>query len=192
VKKILLILGHPDKDSLCGGLADEYQAGAKDAGCVLERLNVSDLDFDPVLHKGYKVIQELEPDLKRAQELILWSEHMVFVYPTWWATMPALFKGFIDRVFLPSFAFKYHDDDPWWERLLDGRSARMITTMDAPKLYFWIAYRGAGHNAMKRATLYFCGIKPVGITTFDRVGSSTPEQREKWRAKVRGLGKQGA
>ena len=105
--------------------------------------------------------------------------------------MPALLKGFIDRVFLPGFAFRYHDDDPWWDKLLEGRSGRIIATMDAPKLYFWIAYRGAGHNAMRRATLYFCGIRPVGITTMDRVKSSSPEKREKWLRDVRRLGKTG-
>lgn len=105
--------------------------------------------------------------------------------------MPALLKGFIDRVFLPGFAFKYHDEGPWWDKLLEGRSARIISTMDAPKIYFWLAYRGAGHNAMKRATLQFCGIKPVSITTFDRVKSSDEAKRKGWLEKAAELGRRG-
>lgn len=188
MKKTLLILGHPDNDSFCGALADEYQKGAEEAGVELERLNLSELSFDPVLKSGYRVIQELEPDLKKAQELILWAEHIVFVYPTWWASMPALLKGFIDRVFLPGFAFKYLGDGPWWDKLLKGRSARIISTMDAPRIYFFFVYFNAGINAMKRATLYFCGIKPVELTIFSKVKNSDAAKREKWKQKVFELG----
>jgi putative NADPH-quinone reductase len=190
MKKILLIMGHPNKDSLGNALADAYQAGTEETGAEFKRLNLEDLDFDMNLHLGYKEIQELEPDLKKAQELIIWAEHLVFVYPTWWATMPALLKGFIDRTFLPGFAFKYKKDSPWWDKLLAGRSARIITTMDAPYFYYWLVYGNAGHKAMKKATLEFCGVKPVKITTFGSVKNSTPEKRGKWLAKVKDLGRQ--
>ena len=137
MKKTLLILGHPDKSSFNGALADSYQEGAKKSGIEFERLNLADLDFELTLQKGYAGKQKLEPDLQRAQDLIRWAEHMVFVYPIWWATMPALLKGFLDRVFLPGFAFKYKENSPWWDKYLTGKTARLITTMDAPYLYNW-------------------------------------------------------
>ncbi|MEZ5307143.1 MAG: NAD(P)H-dependent oxidoreductase [Pyrinomonadaceae bacterium] len=190
-KKILLILGHPDGDSFCGALADAYQSAANDAGHELRRIDLGKLNFDPILYKGYKEIQELEPDLVKAQEDIIWSDHLVFVYPTWWATIPALLKGFIDRVFLPGFAFKYHENDPWWDKLLAGRSARLITTMDAPLIYFRLAYFSPGTNAMKRATLKFSGIKPVGVTAFGQVKDSDESKRAKWIGKIADLGRRG-
>ena len=137
MKKTLLILGHPDKSSFNSALADSYQEGAKKSGIEFERLNLADLDFELTLQKGYAGKQKLEPDLQRAQDLIRWAEHMVFVYPIWWATMPALLKGFLDRVFLPGFAFKYKENSPWWDKYLTGKTARLITTMDAPYLYNW-------------------------------------------------------
>lgn len=189
-KKTLLILGHPDNASFCGALADAYQMGAQNAGFEIKRINLSDLSFDPILHKGYTEIQTLEPDLEKAQEHILWAEHLVFVYPIWWATMPALLKGFLDRVFLPGFAFKYKKDSPWWDRLLEGRTGRLITTMDAPLIYFWLMYWNSGHRAMKKATLEFCGVRPVKITSFGQVKSSSAEKRQKWLQKAEKLGAQ--
>jgi NAD(P)H dehydrogenase (quinone) len=88
-KKVFILLGQEDKETLCGMLADAYEQGAKAAGHEVRRANIGDLHFDPILHKGYKVIQELEPDLKRVQEDITWSEHFVLIYPTWWSMMPA-------------------------------------------------------------------------------------------------------
>lgn len=136
------------------------------------------MKFSPNLADGYRKITELEEDLIRSQDSIRWAEHLVFVYPTWWGTMPALLKGFIDRTVLPGFAFKYRDNSPWWDRLLTGRSARMIVTMDAPVWFFRLVYGKPGHNAMKKMILEFCGIKPVKKTSFGSVKRSSEKQRE--------------
>ena len=136
----------------------------------------------------YKEIQELEEDLKMAQEFIIWAEHLVFVYPTWWGTIPAQLKGFIDRTFLPGFAFKYRKDSLFWDRLLTNRSARLLVTMDAPHWYYKWAYKQPGHNMMKKTILWFCGIKPVKISEFGPIKISTETQRHKWLLKARKLG----
>ena len=104
-------------------------------GAEVREVFLADLRFDPVLHHGYKEIQELETDPVHAQELIKWADHLVFVYPLWWATMPALLKGFLDRTLLPDFAFKYRPNSPFWDKDLTGKTARMIITMDAPVWY---------------------------------------------------------
>jgi len=187
-KKVLIILGHPNKETFCGSLAESYKKGALISGAEVKEILISDLRFDPVLHRGYKEIQELEPDLVEAQELIKWAEHLVFVYPTWWATMPALLKGFIDRVFLPGFAFKYRENSAFWYKYLTGKSARIIVTMDAPAWYNFLAYGNAGQKAMKRGTLQFCGIKPVKVTTIGGVKGMKKEQLTNWLTKTEKLG----
>lgn len=184
MKQILLIQGHPRGDSFCSGLADAYEAAAKQSGAGVTRLDTGRLVFDPVLRAGYKEDQPLEPDLKRAQEAIKAADHLVFVYPTWWGTMPALLKGFLDRVFLPGFAFKYRKGSPLWDKLLAGKSARIIVTMDSPVWYNRLMYLSAGHRAMKTATLEFCGIRPVRITQFGKIRHSTAQDREKYLARV--------
>ncbi len=189
MKKILLILGHPFKKSFCGALADAYQKGASEAGHTVESVHLASLDFDPILKSGYTEEQTLEPDLANVQALITWADHLVFVYPTWWGGLPALLKGFIDRVFLPGFAFKYRENSLRWDRLLTGKSAHLLVTMDSPPWYYRWVSRMPGHHQMKRTILEFSGIKPVKISSFGSVKTSGKAQREKWLVVAKQIGK---
>lgn len=133
-----------------------------------------------MLHAGYRGKQAPEADLLAAQEAIRWAEHLVFVYPTWWGGLPALLKGFVDRVFLPGFAFRYREDSPGWDRLLGGRSARLLVTMDTPPWYYRWIYRMPGHQQMRRTILEFCGVRPVRISSFGPVKVSSAARRGQW------------
>lgn len=189
MKKILIINGHPDRESLCFALAESYKKGAVTNGDQCQLVHLIDLKFNPILTYGYRIVSELEPDLLKIQQDILQADHLVFVYPNWWATFPALLKGFIDRIFLPNFAFKYHEKGPLWDKLLKGKTARLIVTMDTPKWYYWLMNRNAGHHAMKIGVLEFCGIKPVKISVFAPVKSSNDLKRKKWLDEVETLGR---
>jgi NAD(P)H dehydrogenase (quinone) len=190
MKKILIINGHPDKKSFCFALAESYKKGADASKIECKLVHLIDLQFNPILTYGYHQVSELEPDLIMMQKEIKNADHLVFVYPNWWSTYPALLKGFIDRVFLPNFAFKYHSDNPFWDKLLTGKTARLIVTMDTPSWYYWLINRNAGHNSMKIGILKFCGIKPVKISTFAPIKSSDEKKRKKWLAEVEKLGKE--
>ncbi|MDM4771028.1 NAD(P)H-dependent oxidoreductase [Solimonas sp. SE-A11] len=187
--RVLVILAHPAEDSLCHALAARYAAGARQVGAEVRHLDLGRMAFDPVLRQGYREPQALEPDLARAQQELLWAQHLVFVYPIWWGAMPALLKGFLDRVLLPGFAFRYRRDSVWWDRLLAGRSAQLITTMDTPPWYYRWFYRQPGHEQMRRTVLEFCGVRPVRVRSFGPVRSATAEQRERWLDSAEGQGR---
>ena len=187
-KRILVILGHSGDKSLSKAMAQAYLRGARESGAEVRLLSLGELHFDPLLKEGYQAQQALEPDLLEAQQSLLWAEHLVFVYPIWWGAMPALLKGFIDRTFLPGFAFKYRKDSVWWDKLLAGRSARLITLMDTPPWYFRWVYRMPGHNQMKRSILEFSGVKPVHISSFGPVRSANEQQRDRWLSAAYSLG----
>jgi putative NADPH-quinone reductase len=171
--RTLIILGHPENDSLCGHLADAYEKGAAEKGGDVERINLADLKFNPILKTGLA----LEPDLIEAQRLIKWANHLVFIFPVWWSAPPALLKGFIDRVFLPGFAFKYRENSQMWDKLLKGRSARLIITSDAPVFWLYLNYFHPAMNMMKKAVLEFCGIGPISTTSFGRIRFSDNKSR---------------
>ena len=183
-KNIIVILGHPDSGSYCGNLAAAYTQAAKVAGHSVRFYKLGDIAFDPILHHGNAEIQELEPALTEIQDSISWAAHLVFVYPNWWGSMPALLKGFFDRVFLSGFAFKFRENSKFWDRLLAGRSAHAIVTMDTPPWYNWVVYKMAGHNQLRRNILGFCGIKPVQMTSLGPVRHSSPAQRKEWLQRV--------
>ena len=189
MKKILIINGHPDKESFCFDLANSYKNGAESTGANCKLINLIDLNFDLNLRYGYRQRTELEPDLLQIQQDLLNSDHIVFVYPTWWGTFPALLKGLIDRVFLPQFAFKYRDNSLLWDKLLKGKSARLIVTMDTPTWYYSLIYKSPGHHSMKKTILEFCGIKPVKIITFGPVKTADEKKRNYWLFLTEKLGK---
>lgn len=190
MKKILMVQGHPRSDSLCGSIAREYAAAASQVGAQVDLLDLPKLKFDPILREGYKSEQALEPDLVKAQALIRAADHLVFVYPSWWASMPALLKGFIDRVFLPGFAFKYRKNSPLPEKLLTGKTARIFITMDAPGWYYRWFNRAPGLRLLKFATLEFCGVKPVKYNIFGMVRGAPDARLTKFIAEARRVGAQ--
>ena len=185
--RIYVLVGHPDRDSFNTALADAYCAAAVANGHEIRRHDLAELSFDPILHRGYKLIQPLEPDLVAAQENLTWCEHWVIFYPVWWGNAPALLKGYFDRALTPGFAFRYHDNDPFWDKLLAGRSAHVITTSDAPDLFLRFAYRNGDINAVKRATLEFCGFAPVKVTRIGPMRYFDDNKRRHWLARIAAL-----
>jgi putative NADPH-quinone reductase len=165
MKKVLLILAHPDKSSLNGKIADIFVDNFQGSNINFKRINLGDLNFDLNLKRGYREVQGLEPDLKLAQSDILWADYLVFVFPIWWYSFPAILKGFIDRVFLPGFAFKYNNPNGAMpEKLLKGKKSILICTSGAPSFYYFLF----GNLATKtlRGVLKFCGIKNIKTKLF--------------------------
>ncbi len=192
MKKILIINGHPKKDSFCNALCDVYQNGAKAAGNHVILLNLYELEFDLNLQNGYSRQNKLEADIQFAQEKITWAEHIVIVHPVWWGSVPALLKGFFDKTLLPGFAFKYKEESVFWDKLLKGRTARIIYTADTPVWYYNFFYNAPSVNMVKKRVLGFCGIAPVKVTGIGPIRKSNLEFRQKWIEKVELLGKNAA
>ena len=190
-RSILILLAHPLPDSLCAALARTYADNARRAGHQVTLLELASLQFDPLLRHAYRQPQPLEPDPERAAQALQACDHLVLVYPTWWGAMPALLKGFLDRLLLPGFAFRYRRDSLWWDRLLAGRSARVITTMDTPPWYYRWFYRDPGIAQLRRTVLQFCGIAPVRVTRLGPVRSSSPARRQRWLQAIARLGAAG-
>lgn len=187
-KKIVIICGNPDTETLTGSVLDHYQAGAEEAGHEVLRFNLGEMKFDPILHKGYKEIQPLEPDLVTLQEAITTCDHLVIAYPNWWTTMPALLKGLFDRMWLPGFAFNFNKTTGKVESHLEGKTARVFVMSGSHSPFkTWWKF-GDYTNEIQYGILGFAGIK-AQVTTYgpcDRVGDTC---REKWMKEVESLGK---
>lgn len=185
MKKIYLLMGNPDKDgTLSNELADAYVAAAEATGHEVRRANIGDLQFDPLLHKGYKVIQELEPDLLKVQEDMRWADHFVLVYPLWWSGMPALLKGMWDRMFIPGFAFRFHKHTHWysmpgWDRLLKGKTARVVVLSKSQPWQIRMLF-GDFSNEITRAILGFSGYR-VFLTEVGNAEHLSEDKKAFWK-----------
>ncbi len=193
-KRIFLLLGHPDKSGTCGQLADTYESAARAAGHTVERFNIGEMRFDPILHKGYRAMQELEPDLRRFQQLVSESDHFVIVYPVWWVGMPAILKGLFDRAWLPGSAFRYIKTREgkrtiFWHRLFRGKTARIIMTSGtAPWLVRFLP--GNVNAQLKWGILWFAGFR-VKTTWFGPAENTPDPVKNHWLHKVTILGERG-
>lgn len=196
-KKIVVLLGHPNQNSseiLSGELATIYEAAAKKAGHEVKRFNLADLKFDPILHRGYKAIQELEPDLKAVQEAIIWCDHFVVFYPNWWCTMPALLKGFFDRAWLPGFAFnmrktKQGTPATGWRKRLKGKTSRVFVLSGSHPWLIWFFF-GDYTNEIKMGILWFAGFK-VKVKRFGPTDQAPEWMKNGWRRHTMRLGRLG-
>ncbi len=189
MSKILIIYGHPVTDTFTEELHESYTSGALNSGAEVKTLVLREMKFELNLSAGYRIDQKLEADIRKAQEYISWADHLVFMYPNWWGTFPALVKGFIDRTFLPDFAFKYNNGHAGHEKLLAGKTARIIVSMDNTVFYYRFMLNAPGNHAMKKAILKFCGIGPVKITMIGSIRKSTGKRRRRWLNKTFKLGR---
>ena len=163
---ILLLLTHPNPDSLNGNVAKELQTKLTDNGHQVRFKNLAHLDFDPEL--GMKDFTkwgegQVPNDVKQEQEDISWAEGLVFVYPNWWNARPAKLKGWIDRVLTKGFAWDFTPEG--LDGKLAGKKAYVAVTNGSPKEL----YDGLGiskerlHDHMIKGTLNFCGITDVKL-----------------------------
>lgn len=188
-KKIVIINGHPNKESFNFGLVEAYKKGAETTGAEIKEIVIAELNFSPNLQFGYQKRTELEPDLLESWEKIIWADHLVWIHPVWWGGLPAITKGFIDRLFLPGFAFRYRENSSLWDKLLKGKTAHIITTLDQPGWFYRFYFGRPSVNQLKRSVLKFCGIGPVRVSYIGIIKGSKPEMREKWLSKVESWGK---
>lgn len=166
-QKVLVINGHPDKVSFNEEIAQTYIQTMKNAGVEVDYLPIRDLKFDPNLRNGFRVPQELEPDLVKSIELLKKSTHTVWIHPVWWFGLPALLKGYIDRTFLSGIAFKFTENE--MQKLYEGRSARIIYTADTTEVEYEKTFSNSGLVQLKTGVLEFSGFSPVNhnhLSTF--------------------------
>ncbi|WDE02609.1 NAD(P)H-dependent oxidoreductase [Thalassomonas actiniarum] len=186
MKNILLLNANPKAVSFCRALADSYEIEAREQANI-HRFDLAKMDFNQNLETGYDKAQQLEKCLADFQQAILSADHIVMISPVWWGGLPAKFKGLIDRVFLPGFAFKYEGDDPEPIQLLKGKTSRLIFTMDAPE-YFLSEQALPVLEQLDRFTLQFCGVAKAQVNLFGPMIFADDQQRNHWLQTVKSLG----
>ena len=155
---ILVIYSHPKNTSLNAALKDAFVEGVSKQHTV-KVLDLYAMKFNPVYEEEY-LNRTVGADVLAIQQDITKSDLLVFVTPTWWYNVPAILKGFFDRVLTRKFAFDYAKflGFTYPVRLLKGKKALYITTLNSP---WWWYYLGMGNwmiRSLDRGTLGFCGI----------------------------------
>ncbi|WP_142850452.1 NAD(P)H-dependent oxidoreductase [Telmatospirillum sp. J64-1] len=191
-KRIVIIQGHPTPGGgcFCHALAEAYARGAAEGGHETRLVPVAELSFPLVRTKDEWDRDQPPPDIAASQQDIAWAQHLVIFYPLWLGTKPAVLKGFLEQTFRPGFAIGGWREGRM-EKLLTGRSARVVVTMGMPAfVYRW--YFGAHSlKSLERNILNFCGISPIRESLIGRIEASA-RKRQDWLEKMQALGRRGA
>jgi NAD(P)H dehydrogenase (quinone) len=189
MRKIMILIGHSQEGSFCAALGNAYKKGAEESGHKVQLFNLSQMTFDPILREGFRREQPLEPDLRAAYEALAACEHLVLIFPLWCGDMPAILKGFLERVLQPDLVARQNSENAMNWNIFKNKTARIIMTMGMPVSVYRFWYRGHALKLLTRNILHFVGIKPVRHTLFGMLGTSKPEKRERWIREVEILGR---
>lgn len=166
----LIVYAHPNEKSLNSSILNNVKEIIKSNKHEFDIIDLYKENFNPVLvfnenQKRRNLFKDQETEKYR--KLIKKSELIIFIYPVWWNEMPAILKGFIDRVFVKDFAYKLDGLMPIG--LLKGKKSYIINTMDAPKLFVKLFLFESHYKNFKNNILKFCGVKTLGKFTFYQV-----------------------
>lgn len=158
--KTLIVYAHPAQEGHCFSILQETKKLLKERKIDFETVDLYQIGFDPVLHDNELYShgrREISPATKALQEKVSAAKRIIFIYPVWWNSMPAMMKGFVDKVLTSPFAYKYEGGIP--RRHLVGKKSAIMMTTGSPHALASLFLGGRAAKIMTHDTLWFCGIK---------------------------------
>lgn len=182
----LIIYSHPNPASFNHAIKETVVKVLKDRGQHVRVRDLYAIHFNPVLSADdFTKLQEKKVlrDVEIEQEHVKWADILTFIYPVWWGCMPAITRGYIDRVFSKGFAYDYGPNGPIG--LLPGKKVCLISTMGAPLA---VAESSGGIKSMEQIvdneTFKFCAMEVLGHRYFGSVPTVTDEERKQMLVEV--------
>ena len=189
--KTLIIYNHPHEGSFCSAIRDAVQSGLDTGGHNFKLINLDADGFDPVMRekdlkafvqggKGdEKVIDGVDPLVLSYVEKIKWAERIVMIFPIWWMTMPAMTKGFIDKVIFPGMIYKM-EGGKLVSMLSRLKQVVIITTMNTPTAIYETNFGNSLEGSLIKGTFNQIGIHDIRWISLNMVKQVGDEKRWLW------------
>ena len=180
--KNLIIYAHPNSASLNHFFKQTVLESLEESGQEVVVRDLYQINFNPVLSlndmNGQRIGQVAD-EVKNEQDFISWADRIVFVYPIWWTGMPAIMKGYIDRVFSYGFAYRY--DQGVQKGLLTGKQTIIINSHGKSNA----EYEAMGMDKALMLTsdtgiFTYCGLEIKEHFYFDKADRATDESIFEW------------
>ncbi len=184
--KYLIIYAHPNESSLNNHLLKNVIDSLQKEQQEIQIRDLYKIQFNPVLSFAdmeWQRMGKVDATVQREQEYISWADHIVFIYPIWWTGMPAIMKGYIDRVF--SYGFTYRYDQGVQKGLLTGKMATIINTQGKSKT----EYEGIGMDkalslTSDKGVFTYCGLEINQHFFFDRADKVSSSVVDEWGVQI--------
>ena len=189
--KTLIVFTHPHEGSYCHAILGAVQKGLKQGGHACKVINLNKDGFNPVLRtKDLKAfaelgrgdiaaLSELDPIVLSYKKKLEWAERLVMIFPIWWMTMPAIMKGFIDKVIFPGVAYEM-DGGRLKSRLKNLRQVTVISTMNTPADVYRDRFGNSIEGSLVKGTFNQIGIHDVEWISLNMVKQVGEEVRAQW------------
>lgn len=184
--KVVVVFNHPYEGSYCNAILNSVIRGLSHAGHEADIIHLDNENFNPVMTardlKAFKDKHPLDPKVIEYKNRLEQADHLLFIFPIWWELMPALMKGFIDKVIFPGVAYDYANASntrmtPLWTKM---KGVTMITTMNTPGILYWGIFGNAIRKAMMKGTFWKLGYKNRKWISLNMVKMVSAEKRKKW------------
>lgn len=184
--KVVIVFNHPYDGSFCNAILQSVINGLAKGNHQIDIIHLDKDNFNPVMTagdlKGFRDKKPIDVQVIEYSNRIKEAHHLVFIFPIWWELMPAMTKGFIDKVIFPGVAYDYTNVNntrmkPLWNKL---KGVTMITTMNTPNYLYWLLFGNAIKKAMILGTFWKLGFKNRKWISFNQVKAVSVDKRKKW------------
>lgn len=188
--KVAIVFNHPYDGSFCNAILNSVTVGLQKGNHEVDVIHLDKEGFNPVMTgadlKAFRDKKPVDPKVIEYNKRIKDTDHLIFIFPIWWELMPAITKGFIDKVIFPGVAYDYKNASntlmkPLWNNL---KSVTIITTMNTPNWLYWLLFGNAIKKAMILGTFWKIGFKNRKWISFNQVKMVSDNKRKKWLTKL--------
>ena len=187
--RVLVVYCHPVPDSFCAALRDTVLEAIALRGCEARLVDLYAEDFDPVMRceerRLYNMRSPSDPALRAHVDNLGWAEMIVFVYPTWWYGLPAMLKGWLDRVWATDVAFTLKGNGMAVPLMTHVSKIAVVTTCGAPRWWSYIVGQ-PGKKTIMRGIRALCArrCKTLFLAHY-MMDVSTPSSRAGFLSRVK-------
>ncbi|WP_430612555.1 NAD(P)H-dependent oxidoreductase [Flavobacterium sp. JP2137] len=188
--KVVIVFNHPYDGSFCNAILESVTNGLTKGKHQVDLIHLDKDNFNPVMTaadlKSFRDKMPTDPKVIEYSNRIKNADHLIFIFPIWWELMPAMTKGFVDKVIFPGLAYDYTNAGntrmkPLWNNV---KGITMITTMNTPDYLYGLLFGNAIKKAMIVGTFWKIGFKNRKWISYNQVKQVSMEKRKKWLIKL--------
>jgi len=183
--RVAIVFNHPYEKSYCNAILEAVTAGLRKGEHDVDLIHLDNDNFNPVMSKedlkAFVDHSPIDPQVIDYNDRLKKADHFIFIFPIWWDLMPAMTKGFIDRVLSPGIVYDHHPRGFGLIPLLKNlKGVTIITTMNKPKIMYSLLIGNLIRKAMLRSVFKTMGYKNLNWISHNMVKSVAQEKRVKW------------
>jgi putative NADPH-quinone reductase len=181
----VIVFNHPYEGSYCNAILKAVTKGLQNANHEVDLIHLDNDNFNPVMTasdlKGFVDRKPVDPKVIAYKQRLDLADHLILIFPIWWELMPAMTKGFIDKVIFPGVAYDYTKSGYGMIPLFKNiKNVTVITTMNTPGIVYRLIFGNAIKKAIMTGTFWKMGYKNRKWISFNMVKMVSDEKRKKW------------